>query len=111
MSGWTVVFRGYVERVSKMLPPPLHTHTHSMILTQYLHQLGKQCDLSAVIAVSMSWQPFMTRKSLEEGPLINKWVYSRLMVTNIQGMVKRCVSVVGGKEVDGREEGKGKEGG
>lgn len=58
----------------------------SMILTQYLHQLGKECDISAVISISPSWDPFVSRKSLEEVK-INKLLYSRLMVKNLKAMV------------------------
>lgn len=60
-----------------------------MILTQYLHQLGEECDLNAVISVSAAWEPSLSKRSLEEDSLINKWVYSRLMVSRIKKMVKR----------------------
>lgn len=60
-----------------------------MILTQYLHQLGKECDLNAVISVSATWDPSLTKRSLEEDSLINKWVYSRVMVSGIKAMVRR----------------------
>lgn len=62
----------------------------SMLLTQYLHQLGKECDISAVISVSASWDPFSSRKSLED-VLINKVLYSRVMVNNLKAIVKRWV--------------------
>ena len=79
-----------------------HTHTHlmwpilmiicalSMILTQYLHQLGRECDLCAVISISSGWRPFISKASLESG-IINR-VYCNTMVSNIKAMVKRyCV--------------------
>lgn len=59
-----------------------------MIMTQYLHQLGRECDLSAAIVVSVIWDPFVSRVNLEER-LDNKLLYSRAMVNGIKSIVKR----------------------
>lgn len=62
----------------------------SMILTQYLHQLGKECDISGAIVISATWEPFATRKSLED-VFINRVLYSRLMVNNLKAIIKTYV--------------------
>ena len=59
-----------------------------MLLTQYLHQLGQECDISGVISISASWDPFVSRKSLEDVK-INKVLYSRVMVNNLKAIVKK----------------------
>lgn len=59
-----------------------------MILVQYLHQLGKECDISAVISVSACWDPFITKRSLES-EMLNKFLYSRVLVSKIKDLVRR----------------------
>ncbi len=61
---------------------------YSMILLQYLHRLGKECDISAAISISASFDPFMTRKSIE-GETINKYLYSRAIIGGIKNIVRR----------------------
>lgn len=63
-----------------------------MILTQYLHQLGKECDINVAIAISACWDPFISRESLEEKK-INKLLYSRVLVNNIKAIVEKLVEL------------------
>lgn len=64
----------------------------SMILTQYLHQLGKECDINVAISISACWDPFISRESLEEKK-INKLLYSRVLVNNIKAIVEKLVEL------------------
>ena len=64
-----------------------------MLLTQYLHQLGKECDLSAVISVSSPWDPFTSRKNIED-VVINRMLYTRVIVKKMKAILKRHVGHV-----------------
>lgn len=55
---------------------------------QYLHQLGKECDISAAISISACWDPFISKKSLEND-ILNRNLYSRVIVGNIKNLVRR----------------------
>lgn len=59
----------------------------SMILTQYCHQLGEECDLKAVISVSAILESFMSKESLEE-PWLNK-VYTRYLAEHLCDIIHR----------------------
>ena len=59
-----------------------------MILTQYLHQMGEQCDMHAVMIVSSAWDPFETQKSLENR-LSNRILYSRFLSKTLRNLVRR----------------------
>ncbi|XP_064382894.1 phospholipase ABHD3-like isoform X2 [Halichondria panicea] len=68
-----------------------------MILTQYLHKLGNKCNLNAAIAISMVWDPFKTRESLENR-IENRNIYVRFMSTNLRSMVRRNVERLSSEE-------------
>lgn len=59
-----------------------------MILVQYLHETGSQCVLKAVMTVSMPWDPFRTKDSLEER-LDNRILYTRFLISKLRALVKR----------------------
>lgn len=65
-----------------------------MILIQYLHQLGKECDLEAVISISAAWDPFKTVDSLEK-KWHNRLLYSKHVAKNLRKMFIRFVSNTG----------------
>jgi len=67
----------------------MYTHTHiSATLTQYLHQMGKQCDMHAVMIVSATWDPFKTQKSVENR-LSNRILYSHFLSKTLRNLVRR----------------------
>jgi len=55
-----------------------------------MHQMGKHSQLSAAIAISVAWDPFKTRESLEQR-LDNRVIYSRFMASNLCSLVKRYI--------------------
>ena len=59
-----------------------------MILTQYCHQLGKECDLKAVISVCACMDPFATKHSLEN-QYINRNFYTAFLTNEICDIVER----------------------
>ena len=61
-----------------------------MILTQYCHQLGKECDLKAVISVCACMDPFATKHSLEN-QYINRTLYTNFLINEICDIVERFV--------------------
>ena len=64
--------------------------THSMILTQYCHQLGKACDLKAVISISACLNPFLTGESVENR-FINRHIYTKFLIQQLTGIIKQYV--------------------
>ena len=58
-----------------------------MILTQYCHQLGKECDLKAAIAVSAVMECTLSRKNLEE-PWMN-YIYTRYLANHLCNLIQR----------------------
>ena len=94
--GIGVSLGGYVHVYS---PPPsplsftlalthLHLSFFSMILTQYCHRLGKECDLKAVISVCACMDPFATKHSLEN-QYINRNFYTTFLINEICDIVER----------------------
>lgn len=60
---------------------------YRMILVQYLHQLGKKCDISLAIVISAGWDPFLSKKSFAK--IVNKTLYSRPMIRSIKHYLVR----------------------
>ena len=82
-------------------PPPflftlalthLHLSYFSMILTQYCHRLGKECDLKAVISVCACMDPFATKHSLEN-QYINRNFYTAFITNEMCDRVERYAYV------------------
>lgn len=61
---------------------------YSMILTQYCHQLGKECDLKAAISIAACWDPFVSKESLEN-QLINRHIYTAFLTDQLQDIIIR----------------------
>ena len=104
--GIGVSLGGYVYSPLPFPPPSLPlsplsftlalTHLHlsyfSMILTQYCHRLGKECDLKAVISVCACMDPFATKHSLEN-QYINRNFYTAFLTNEICDIVERYTYV------------------
>ena len=61
-----------------------------MILTQYCHQLGKECDLKGVVSVSACFDPFLTKDSLEN-QAVNRRIYTTFLINEVCDIIRRYV--------------------
>ena len=62
---------------------------HRMTLFNYLAQSGKQCGLTAAMAISIGWNCFASTDSLEQP--INALIFNRMLANNLKQPVIRCV--------------------
>jgi len=65
--------------------------THRIILFNYLARTGKQCGLTAAMAISIAWNIFASAHSLEQ-PL-NAVIFNRMLAGELKQCVSRCDAI------------------